>query len=83
MAGTDHGGHDGPDGRGVRYLKWVHEPDPDETAYTVDDAVALRERDGTVRVVHDRHTEGLFPRAEWRSMLTDAGSKSTSQSSTP
>lgn len=73
LAGTDHGGHDGADGRGARYLEWVREPEPDATTCIVDYAVMLRERDGSVRVVHDRHTEGLFPRAAWRSMLTDAG----------
>ncbi|MCA9319442.1 MAG: class I SAM-dependent methyltransferase, partial [Planctomycetes bacterium] len=25
--GTDHGGHDGPDGRGLRYLEWRHDRD--------------------------------------------------------
>ena len=25
---TDCGGHDGPDGRGVRYLSWTTDPDP-------------------------------------------------------
>ena len=73
VAGTDHGGHDGDDGRGVRYLEWVHEPEPGATTYVVDYALLLRERDGRVRTVHDRHVEGLFPRAEWRAWLTEAG----------
>jgi hypothetical protein len=34
---------------------------------------ALREGDGAVRVVHDRHVEGLFPRATWRGLLAEAG----------
>ncbi len=25
---TDKGGHDGDDGRGLRYLEWIHAPDP-------------------------------------------------------
>src|SRR5215471_17022320 len=29
--GTDHGGHDGADGRAVRFLEWSWDPDPDDT----------------------------------------------------
>jgi len=70
---TDHGGHDAPDGRGLRYLEWTWDPDPGDTTYTVDFAYLLREADGSVRVEHDRHIEGLFPRATWLRLLTDAG----------
>ncbi len=72
-AGTDHGGHDGTDGRKARYLDWVHEPEPGATTYVVDYALLLREPDGNVRIVHDRHVEGLFSREGWRVMLADAG----------
>ena len=33
----------------------------------------LRDADGTVRTEHDRHVEGLFPRATWLRLLADAG----------
>jgi hypothetical protein len=33
----------------------------------------LRDRDGSTRVLHDQHTEGLFARAEWLRILSDAG----------
>ena len=69
---TDHGGHD-RDGRGMRYLEWKWDPDPSDTTYTVDYAVMLRERDGSVRVEHDRHVEGVFARADWIRWLADAG----------
>ena len=79
--GSDEGGHDepepedgaGPHRRGLRYLEWVWDPDPGETQYRVDYAYLLRERDGTVRVIHDSHREGLFARASWLSLLRDAG----------
>jgi hypothetical protein len=29
---TDHGGHDHPDGRGLRFVEWVWDPDPAESA---------------------------------------------------
>ena len=33
----------------------------------------MRDTDGTVRVEHDRHGEGLAPRAVWLRLLKDAG----------
>ena len=63
--GTEEGGHDGSDGRGLRYLAWCWDPDPSDDTYVVDYAFMLRDATGAVRVVHDRHVEGLFPRARW------------------
>jgi SAM-dependent methyltransferase len=73
VPGTDHGGHDGTDGRGFRYLEWVWDPDPSDTSYLVDYLFALRTSDGNVRVEHDRHVEGLFSRTVWLRLLSDAG----------
>jgi SAM-dependent methyltransferase len=70
--GTDHGGHD--DGaRGLRFVEWMWDPDPGDTTYLVDYAFLVREADGTTRVLHDRHVEGLFPRAVWLRLLSEAG----------
>lgn len=68
---TDHGGHDGKD-RSLRYLEWSWDPDPNDTTYIVDYAYMLREGT-TTRVEHDRHLEGLFPRATWLRLLTEVG----------
>lgn len=38
-----------------------------------DYAYLLRTPDGVIRVEHDRHVEGLFPRADWLRLLSDAG----------
>jgi SAM-dependent methyltransferase len=70
--GTDHGGRDGQ-GRSLRFLEWTWDPDPADTTYLVDYAYLLRDADGSVTVEHDRHTEGLFPRAVWRGLLTEVG----------
>jgi SAM-dependent methyltransferase len=70
---TDHGGHDGADGRALRFLEWCYDPDPDDTTYTVDFGYLLREPDGSVRVEHDRHIDGLFARDEWVAAIGDAG----------
>jgi SAM-dependent methyltransferase len=69
---TEHGGHDG-DGRAMRYMAWCWDPDPSDTTYTVDYSYLLRDRDGSVRVEHDRHIEGLFPREQWLRIMRDAG----------
>ena len=71
--GTDAGGHDAPDGRGLRYLEWTWDPDPGDETYLVDYAFLLRDADGTVRVEHDRHIEGLFSRSQWIAWLDQAG----------
>lgn len=69
---TDDGGHDG-ESRALRYLEWTWDPDPDDTTYLVDYAYMLREADGSTRVVHDRHVEGLFSRDQWLCWITEAG----------
>jgi hypothetical protein len=70
---TDHGGHDAPDGRGLRYLEWTWDPDPADDTYLVDYAFLLRAGDGTVTVAYDRHVEGLFSRARWLAWFAEAG----------
>ncbi len=73
VVGTEMGGADAENGsRGLRYLSWSADPDPDDTTYTVDFAMMLREG-GRVSVEHDRHVEGLFPRATWERLLTEVG----------
>lgn len=69
---TDHGGSDG-EGRGLRYLEWTHDPDPDDCTYTVDYAYLMKDADGSIRVEHDQHVEGLFSEATWLKLLTEAG----------
>ena len=70
---TDHGGSDGTDGRGLRFLEWTWDPNPSDSTYTVDYAYLLRTPDGNVRVEHDRHLEGLFARSDWMRLLSEAG----------
>jgi len=70
---TRHGGHDGPDGRALRYLQWSRDPDPGDGGYVIDFAYLLREADGSVHVEHDRHVAGLFARGDWLRLLGDVG----------
>ena len=68
---TDHGGHDGGD-RSLRYLEWTHAPSRGESSYEVDFVYALREGDD-LRVEHDRHRHGVFPRDLWLRLLEEQG----------
>lgn len=68
---TSHGGHD-RDGRALRYLEWVHDPDPRDTTYTTDFALLMREGDD-VRCEYDRGICGLFCHQDWLRLIRDAG----------
>ena len=69
---THNGGQDDfVTGRGLRYLSWSR-PVVD-SRYTVDFAIMLRSKDGSVELVHDRHTFGVFSRATWRDAFRQAG----------
>ena len=68
---TDHGGHDGEDGRRLRYLEWTHPATG--TTYEVDYLIVTSEPGEELRVVHDRHTLGVFPEATWKRAIEDAG----------
>ncbi|GAA1828300.1 class I SAM-dependent methyltransferase [Microlunatus capsulatus] len=71
--GSDHGGTDGDDGRGLRYLAWSHPVRPGATTATTDYAFLVRSADGSVSVAHDTHVLGLFPRETWLRVLAEAG----------
>src|SRR5215471_10069744 len=60
------------DGRSIRYIEWTFDPDPSDSTYTVDFAYLLRQARGPVRVVHDTHIFGIFPRDTWLRLLKDA-----------
>ncbi len=72
--GVDQGGGDSERGS-VRFLQWIVDPDPTDTTYEVDFAILLRGRAGRVRLVHDRHLQGLFPKATWMRLLREVGFK--------
>ena len=69
---TKHGGDDGGD-RAIRYLEWSFDPDPTDTSYKACFAYMLREEDGSVRYEHEEHLFGLFERAVWVRLMTEAG----------
>jgi hypothetical protein len=65
--------HSGEDGaRALRCLAWTWDPDSADDTFVTDYALLLR--DGVeVTAVHDRHVEGLFPKATWLRVLSSAG----------
>ena len=71
--GVQTGGHDGGDGRRLRYLHWTRDDDPDDDTYQVDFVVLVREPGQATRVLHELHTEGLFSERTWRGLIEDAG----------
>jgi SAM-dependent methyltransferase len=70
---TECGGTDGPDGRGIRYLEWTHDPDPSDGQASVEYALVTRDADGRVAFHGETHTIGLFPRATWLRLLEASG----------
>ena len=65
--------HEGGDGaRALRCMAWSWDPDPADTTFVTEYAFLLRDGRG-VRAVHDRHVEGLFPKALWLEVLSGAG----------
>lgn len=68
---TSHGGKDSGD-RGLRYLEWVWDPDPDDSVYIMDMVYLMR--DGhDVTSQSDRHIMGLFSDDKWLQLISDAG----------
>jgi SAM-dependent methyltransferase len=70
---TLHGGEDGEDGRGLRYLEWSWDADPDDHTCETAWAFLLREANGEVHLDSDRHQFGVYPRAAWLEWLREAG----------
>jgi len=71
--GSDHGGEDAEDGRGVRFLEWTWDPEPGDDWALAEYAFLLREPGGAVRAVHETHRIGVFGRGTWLALLTAAG----------
>lgn len=69
--GSEHGGNDGDDGRGLRYLDWSV-AGPDDTVIS-DYVYMLRDGSGDVRVERDRHVTGRLPKATWLAAIEAAG----------
>ncbi|TQF17270.1 class I SAM-dependent methyltransferase [Myxococcus llanfairpwllgwyngyllgogerychwyrndrobwllllantysiliogogogochensis] len=78
VPGSSTEGGDEPEapGRGsrsLRYLMWTLPPKLGSNTSETHFAMLLKERDGSVRSVHDVHLNGLFSRATWLRLFDEAG----------
>jgi SAM-dependent methyltransferase len=71
--GTDVSGGDGADGRSARLFEWSEAVAPGTTQAAVHYAFLLREADGQMHTVYERHETGVFPEATWVRILTERG----------
>ena len=69
---TDHGGVD-KDGRGMRYLEWSYDSNPDDHVAETEYAYIMRDRDGQITHEYDSMKSGLFSMPEWEELLKEAG----------
>jgi SAM-dependent methyltransferase len=70
--GCDHGGHD-QGKKGIRYLEWRFDPKPRDTTCACHFAYLIRHPAGKIRIEHDRHITGIFPKATWIRSLEQTG----------
>jgi trans-aconitate methyltransferase len=72
-AGSDSGGSDAPDGRGIRYLEWTFPVTGEATSVRTEYVFAIRGAGDVVEVVHETHTTGLFAESDWLRLLDEVG----------
>lgn len=71
--GTDAAGGDAADGRSARLLEWTEDAAPGATHVAVHYSFLLRDCDGAVQALYERHDCGLFPQATWTRLLEARG----------
>lgn len=72
---TSHGGHDKGE-KGLRYLEWTIDHDPNDDLYTVYMTYLLKEGRTITQSAVDEHVCGLFPERDWLKIIEEAGFKS-------
>jgi SAM-dependent methyltransferase len=80
---VESGGEDGEDGRSMRYLIWCQAPMPGAAEFHEDFLMLLRAPDGSVEAVHDRHTFGVFSRAQWQEAFRRGGFSGATERADP
>ncbi|MBN1898897.1 MAG: methyltransferase domain-containing protein [Spirochaetes bacterium] len=69
---TSHGGTD-DNAKGIRYLEWVYDPDPEDNTITVDFAFLIKNKKDQVKCLYDRHIQGLFNKTTWLKLARESG----------
>lgn len=70
--GTSHGGID-KGGRGMRYLEWTYDFDPNDHMTETYYLYMMRDEKGHVFIESDSSQSGLFSMPEWEDLLKEAG----------
>lgn len=70
--GTSHGGIDKGD-RGMRYLEWTYDRDPNDHMTETHYLYMMRNEEGKVFTESDSSQTGLFSIPEWKGLLKEAG----------
>lgn len=71
--GESVSGGEAPDGRAARLMEWVEAAAPGASQVAVHYAFLLRDADGRVHSLYERHEAGLFPEAAWTRLLAARG----------
>lgn len=71
---TNHGGID-QGRRGMRYLEWTYDSDPDDNRTETEYIYVMRDGQGQVFREFDHDESGLFSMPEWEGLLEQAGFK--------
>lgn len=69
---TRHSGRDSGN-RSLRYLEWSYDPDPEDHTYVTEYVYLLRDENGSSRVLHEQHIDGLYPRQLWLELIAATG----------
>jgi len=72
-SGSECGGADAPDGRGLRFLEWTADLDARGTSGSTHYSFLVRAADGSVQSFHEEHVFGVFPETTWVKLLERAG----------
>lgn len=56
----------------LTYVEYAYDPDPSDTTMEIIFSFFIREK-GRLRIEHDRHITGLFPRTSWIKVMEQAG----------
>ena len=56
----------------LTYVEYAYDPDPSDTIMEIIFSFFIREQ-GRLRIEHDRHITGLFPRVSWVKLMGKAG----------
>jgi SAM-dependent methyltransferase len=68
---TGHGGTDSGN-RGLRYLEWIWDPDPNDSTYIMD-MVYMMKDGNNIDCQRDRHVMGLFSNDTWLQLINSTG----------